>query len=151
MISNASIWLISSARCNLLLSNCCCVKKDKYEICNCFIWIKWCAPNPRDFKSYPSVPGTLVLEVDPCIAWQLKYCNSSYLVIQYRPTTATLQPLQILTTLSSQLNVTSRSERIDFLEYCFALLVGTELIDERISRIQDYTTLSKSIWILSVK
>ena len=45
----------------------------------------------------------------------------------------------------------SHSERVDLLEHCFALLVKTELIDARISRIQDYTTLSKPTWIFSVK
>ena len=90
-------------------------------ICNCFIWIKWCAPNPRDFKTYPSVPGTLVLEVDPCIAWQLEYCNSSYLVIQYRPTTATSQPLQILTTSNECLQTLQPFRKIRFTRALFCI------------------------------
>ena len=53
--------------------------------------------------------------------------------------------------LPPQVNVTSHSERVDFLEYCFALLVEKELIDARISRIQNDTTLSRPTWMFSVK
>ena len=53
--------------------------------------------------------------------------------------------------LLPQVNVTSHSERVDFLEHCFALLVETELIDARISRIQNDTTLSRPTWMFSVK
>ena len=53
--------------------------------------------------------------------------------------------------LPPQVNVTSHLERVDVLEYCFALLVETELIDARISRIQNDTTLSRPTWMFSVK